>query len=254
MQVFEHKFNTNIDKDIKLRTFSFKPNEANKLHLGDLFILAEEINYLPSDQTLLDDLANVIKEEFYSNHERQAEVSFKEALRKGNIFLAKKAESGDINWLGNLNIAVLNFGNFLLNFARVGTIRIILSRSDELKDLGQEIETHGTGSATKFFSNISTGRLMLNDKVILSTQQLFEQLYDYVLPEMIGLTEVNEKNIKNIFLDNKSEAKNWSGIFILAFVKRKKLQFSLPFKINRLIILFFLLIITLLISFFIFKK
>jgi hypothetical protein len=254
MQVFEHRFNINIDKDIKLKTFSFKPSEASKLHLGSLYILAEEINYLPIDQNLLDDLANVIKEEFYSSHERPAEVSFKEALRKGNLFLAKKAEAGDVNWLGNLNIAVLNLGNFLLNFTRAGTIRIILSRGDQLKDLGQEIETHGTGSAIKFFSSMSTGRLVLNDKIILSTQQLFEQLYDKVFPEIIALREVNEKNIRNIFADNRNEAKNWSGIFILTFVKRKKMQFSFPFKINKLAILFLLLVFTLLISFFIFKK
>ncbi len=253
MQVFEYKFNANIDKDIKLKVFSFKP-DPSKLHLGDILILAEEINYLPTDQDLLVNLAETIKEEFYSDKNKNSEVAFKESLRKANLFLSERSKSGDVNWLGNLNIAVLNFGNFLLNYSKAGTIRIILSRSDELKDLGQEIETHGIGSTTRFFSNMSSGRLILNDKIILSTQQLFEQLYDNVFPEIIYLNQINEKNIKNIFSKHRNESKNWSGIFILSYMKRKKIQFSLPFRINRLVILIFLLILCLLISFFVFKK
>lgn len=253
MQVFEYKFNPNIDKDIKLKVFSFKP-DSSKLHLGEILILAEEINYLPCDENLLEDLANTLKEEFYSDKNRNSEVAFKESLRKANIFLSERSKSGDVNWLGNLNIAVLNFGNFLLNFTRAGTIRIILSRSDEVKDLGQEIDTHGIGSATRFFSNMSSGRLVLNDKIILSTQQLFEQLYDNALPEIINLNQVNEKNIRNIFSKWRNESKNWTGIFILSFMKKRKLHFSLHLKINKLIFLISLLILVLLISFFIFKK
>lgn len=253
MQVFEHKFNTNIDKDIRLKVFSFKP-DSSKLHLGEILILAEEINYLPTDQNLLEDLADTLKEEFYSDKNRSSEIAFKESLRKANLFLSERSKSGDVNWLGNLNIAVLNFGNFLLNFTKAGTIRIILSRSDEIKDLGQEIETHGIGSATRFFSNMSSGRLVLNDKIILCTQQLFEQLYDNVLPEVINLYDVNEKNIRNIFSKWRNESKNWTGIFILSFMKKRKLQISLNFRLNKLLLLIFILFFALLISFFIFKR
>ncbi|MFA5349489.1 MAG: hypothetical protein WC309_03940 [Candidatus Paceibacterota bacterium] len=253
MQVFEYKFNTNIDKDIKLKIFSFRP-DSSKLHLGEILILAEEINYLPTDQNLLENLAEIIKEEFYSDRNRSSEIAFKESLKKANLFLSERSKSGDVNWLGNLNIAVLNFGNFLLNYTKAGTIRILLSRSDELKDLGQDIDNHGMGSTIRFFSNMSSGRLVLNDKIILCTQQLFEQLYDDVLPEIIYLNQVNDKNIKNIFSKYRNDSKNWSGIFILSFLKRKKIQFVFPFRINKLIVLIILLILSLLIAFFIFKR
>ncbi|MDD5221146.1 MAG: hypothetical protein PHV47_00850 [Candidatus Pacebacteria bacterium] len=253
MQVFEYKFNTNIDKDIKLKIFSFRP-DSSKLHLGEILILAEEINYLPTDQNLLENLAETIKEEFYSDRNRSSEIAFKESLKKANLFLSERSKSGDVNWLGNLNIAVLNFGNFLLNYTKAGTIRILLSRSDELKDLGQDIDNHGMGSTIRFFSNMSSGRLVLNDKIILCTQQLFEQLYDDVLPEIIYLNQVNDKNIKNIFSKYRNDSKNWSGIFILSFLKRKKIQFVFPFRINKLIVLIILLILSLLIAFFIFKR
>jgi len=257
MQVLEYSFNPNLDKDIKLRTFRFCPDHASKNHLGDLYIVAEEINYLPIDANLLEELANIIQEEFYSNPKRMPEFSFKDALRQGNSFLAKKAESGNVSWLGNLNIAVLNLGGFFLNFSKSGTTRILLLRSGELTDIGQETESHGIGLPSKFFANISSGRLTPNDKVLVFTQQLFESLYDDVLSEIINLEEINDRNIKRIISSWKKEARDWSGILLIAIAKKNGMPFLMPFKLftkNKLIILLISLIILLLISFFIFQN
>lgn len=256
MQVFEYQFNPNLDKDIKLKVFSFKPDNPAKAYLGELHIVIEQINYLPSDANLLEELTNVIKNEFYAHSKRIPEISLKEALRQANILLAKKADAGNVSWLGNLNIAILNLGNFFLNFANTGHIRIILLRGNEITDIGQDIESHNIGLPAKFFANISSGRLAPNDRIMVLTQQLFEKFYDEVLPEIINLSGINDKNLKRIFNQRRQEIKNWSGIFLLALARKDAMSFFLSWrfpKVNKIILFLALLAILLLTAFFIFK-
>ena len=61
-----------------------------------------------------------------------------------NDFLDKEIKSGNVNWLGNLGLAILNLNNSVLNFTKVGKIRILLVRDNELLDLSENLEFQDT--------------------------------------------------------------------------------------------------------------
>jgi hypothetical protein len=258
MQALEYYFNPQLRKDTQFRVFEFKPEKKNLNHLGYLYLIVEFANFLKKDRKFLEELAEIIKREFYSKTKRLPEQALKEALKKANYFLYKKTEAGDVRWVGNLNVAVLNFANYFLYFSRGGNIQILLLRGDELSDIAQDLEEKIDPSPFKFFQGIASGKLVANDKIMVITQKLFENFYDKILPELINLPEIKDRTLKKFFRSKKREMKNWSGVFFLLLMEEKppffrwRLSFSLP-KINKTLLLVLSLLFLLLVSYFIFR-
>ena len=256
MQALEYYFNPHLRKDTYLKVFSFRPEKKDLAHLGYLYLIVEFTNALKGDRKFISELVDFIKETFYSNPKLLPEKALIETLKKANQFLYKKTESGDVRWVGNLNIAVLNLANYFLYFSRGGSIQILLLRGDELSDIAQELEEKITPSPFKFFGGVASGKLISQDKIIVITQKLFENLYDEILPELINLPEIKDKTLKKFFKSKKKEMKNWSGIFFLLSIEEKIPFFSLKLRlprINKTLFLILSLIALLAISYFLFR-
>ncbi len=255
MQALEYYFNPRLHPETKFGVFSFKPQDASKKCLGNLYVIFELANSLSKDSQLLENLSEAINQEFYLDPKRPSEKSLMDALKKANQFLETRAGDGNVGWLGNLNMIILNFSEFIFHFSRTGNMRILLLRSDELTEIDEDIKTQSV-SLFKTFANVVSGRIFSRDKIMVLNQSLFENFYDGIFDRLINLPEINEGTLKHFFKEKKQEMRDWSGIFFLLFPRSegKKFRFLLFFsRINKKLFLIFSLIFLLLFSYLVFK-
>lgn len=254
MQALEYYFNPKLHPETKLGAFSFKPPDISKKYLGNLYIVFELINSLAKDDQLLEDLSEVINQEFYLDHKRSSEKSLMEALRKANQFLEKRIGDGNVGWVGNLNMVILNFSDFIFHFSRTGNIRILLLRGDELTEIDEDIKTQPV-SLFKTFSNVVSGRVFSKDKIMILNQSLVENFYDSIFDQLINMPGINDKTLKRFFREKKREMRDWSGVFFLLLPQseEKKLRFFFFLAKNKKLFLVFSLLFLLLFSYLIFK-
>ena len=155
-------------------SFCYEPENLYEKKLGSLYLAGELKNALPQNNKFLDHLSEFLKKEFYSSIKRSSENSLKDSLKKSNAYLGEIGKKGDVSWLGNLSLAVLNFKDYNLNFAKVGDFKIVLLRSGQIIDIGKsldlaEIEPY----PVKIFGNILTGKLAEKDVVLVMTKNIF---------------------------------------------------------------------------------
>lgn len=206
MKVFELYFNPKKKQDTIFDSFIYESEPPS----GNLCMAGELTKALPQNSVFLDNLANIVKSGFYAKND------FSEALKEANAFLEKEAKSGNVNWLGNINFAVLNIGNSILNFAKVGDVKILLLRDGEVLDISQNLELQDQEPyPMKVFSNIASGKLLSHDKIIVLTDEVFQAVSssDAFLNQLNAAN--SEKEIKYIFKVNKGIFAEASGLCLI---------------------------------------
>lgn len=237
MKVFEFHFNPKLkQEDAIFDSFCFVPETKVERNLGSLYLVGEIKNVLPKTQGILTELAEIIKREYYKFPQKGASESFKESLGKANEFLEREIKKGNVNWLGNLRFAVISSApDFLINFSKVGNLKILLLREGEVFDIGERVNF--AASPTKPFPNIVEGELSKGDKILVVTPEVFEVFNKEEIFQ--NLLEVKKpKQIKKIFKEKKKILKEIFGVCLLIIPEKKgilaqkiylpKISFPLP--------------------------
>lgn len=100
-------------------------------------------------------------------------TSFETALGQINEELAKLASLGQVHWVNKLSSIIAVKEGASLHIATAGKVAAYLFRSGEFTDISCSAEqTH----PIKAFENFATGKIRLDDLIILSTTQLFNYL------------------------------------------------------------------------------
>jgi len=201
MKVFELHFNPRGRKDSVFDSFVCEP---------DLCMAGELTRAMPQNGSFLDSISGAIKNEF------QAKANFSEALKQANIFLDKETKTGNVNWLGNLNFAIINIKDSILNFAKVGNIKILLLRDGDVLDIGQNLELQDQEPyPLKVFSNIASGKLSARDKIFIATEEIFYAISknETVFNQLSQVTK--EAELKSVFKSDKDALSEISGICLL---------------------------------------
>lgn len=224
MQVFELHFNPKVREEQIFDSFVYEPENVYEKRLGNTYIVGELQNTLPQNQKFLDELAKVIKKNYYAFSADVPEKALSQTLKRTNEFLAEKIKSENVSWLGNLNFAVLSLKDFNFTFTKTGEIKILLLRNGQIIDIGknldiQEIEPY----PLKVFFNVVSGKLSQDDIILVLTKEVFDFFYQQNLLTKISQAEnINQKKIKEILpvsLFTKGEGAKVSGICFLALVR-----------------------------------
>ena len=247
MQVFEFHFNPGIKEDATYDSFCYEPENIYERKLGNLYIIGELQNLLPQNTKFLDILSSVIKKEYYSSFQRSPEQSIRESLKQANQFLENLTKEGKVSWLGNLNFTVLSIKplppskDFILNFTKVGNLKIFLLRGGEILDVGENLEFQNESSYSPgTFGNIVTGKLIEGDKIIVLTREISQFFIENDLIENISKLEiVDQKKLNEVLKPKEKELQNLFGICFLAILKRqiplsKETPQTYTFKIPRI--------------------
>lgn len=234
MQVFEFYFNPKLKTDMIFDSFCYEPENIYERKVGSLYLVGVLKNALPKNFKFLEQLSKTIKEKYYSQTLTKPEKSLKESLKRGNEFLENLAKSGDVSWLGNLSFAVLSLKNYELNFTKVGDLKILLLRGNQLIDIDkklkfQEIEPY----PLKIFGNIVSGKLAENDLIFVLTKDVFDCFLRIKLFEEIAqILPFDERKLRGIFDKKSKELSEISGVCFLIFLSKlalaKKREFFSP--------------------------
>jgi hypothetical protein len=237
MQVFEFHFNPKLKEDLIFESFCYEPENIYEKRLGSLYMVGLLKNVLPQHSKFLDNLAKLIKENYYRPTLHSPEKSFKESLRQANEFLEKIAKAGEVKWLGNLSFATLSLKDFELHFTKVGGLKFFLLRGEEVIDIDrklrfQEIEPY----PLKIFGNIISGKLAENDIVLVLTEEVVDFFQSQNLLNEIAKIIPSHQNfaarLKEIFDAKREELAKISGICLLIFLSKeilaKKREAILP--------------------------
>lgn len=233
MRVLELHFNPKNKRDNLCESFVYEPENVFEKRLGSLYISGELKNPLPQDANFLKNLSLVLKGEYYNaGLKKTIEASFEDALKKSNEFLEEISRKGNVGWLGNLSFIALNFQNFILTFAKVGDIKIMLQRDGELTDIGQNLEFQDIEPyPLKVFSNVAVGKLAQNDQIMIATEDVFSALSRK--GDLLGrLSRVNkEGELKEFLKENRQSLGEASGLCMLLTVSEDlKLKESVNFQ------------------------
>jgi hypothetical protein len=166
------------DKDLQpfSNTFRFEGENPAQHKLGEFFGVikikdhSEESAYLPNL------LSQVAKREFFLKPNRGTEESFESALSKVNLALADLAEHDVTNWIDNLDAAIGVINNKDFHFTKLGKGQIFLSKNKQIINISNGLNENINVHPVKTFSDISSGSLSIDDKVIFSTKTLFKSL------------------------------------------------------------------------------
>lgn len=218
MQIFELHFNPKEEKFFD--SFVYEPESSYEKKLGSLYIAGELKNSLPSNSKLLDSLAQTIKKNYYTLSIKTAEKALSFASKKANEFLSEQVKKENVDWLGNLNFAVLSLNNNTITFTKTGDIKILLLRQSQIIDAGANLDMEEIDPyPLKIFFNIVSGKLIENDKIMIATKEVFNFLNQKnIIKKIASMENLDHKNIKQVLppsLFSKGEGTNFSGICLI---------------------------------------
>ena len=248
MQIFELHFNPKLNEDRLFESFVYEPSNIYERKLGSLFAVGELKNALPQNANLLDILAKIIKGKYFTLSFRSPEKAISESLKKTNEFLQEEVKKDNVNWLGNLNFAILSIKDFELIFTKTGEIKLLLLRGGQIIDMGknlalEEIEPY----PLKIFLHIVAGKLATNDIILILTKDVYDFFSKEDILRKFAQSEfLDEKKLKEIIpssLFSKKDGSNVSGICLaislteklstksqeFLFQKEKRFSFPHPF-------------------------
>ena len=220
MQAFELYFNPKKRDDIFLTSSIYTPANIYEKRLGNLYVVGELTQALPQNSHLLANLSSIIKKEYYSSGlKKSCEASLEEALKKGNEFLERESRNGNVGWLGNLNFSVISFKDPVLNFAKVGDVKIFLVRAGELVDLSQNLEAGSAGGSRsdpiRVFGSMAGGKLAREDKIIVLNKRILRAFgkKQKFLGELARAA--NEKELRQVLKTRRDLLGGVSGICLV---------------------------------------
>lgn len=159
-----------------LNVFNFEGITPQQKKMGRLFGAIQVFDYQEKSAYLPNLVAQVIKKEFFKEEKRTSEESFEMALRKANLALTDLASHEIIGWLGKFHavIGAIQENNFW--FTQSGGGKIILVRKKIANEISAGLNNEeNTTHPIKTFSNISSGTLEEEDKIIFATEGVFEK-------------------------------------------------------------------------------
>lgn len=151
------------------------PENIDQQSLGTLIGIFEISDTSEDSSYIVNYLISTIKKEYFSRPRRGAIESFETALHKANLALSKLAENKNINWIGKLNVVCAVFEKNKLHLAKTGAASAFLLRSKTLTDISDGLaEQEAEPNPLKTFDNVSSGKLEIGDKLIITTDNIFD--------------------------------------------------------------------------------
>lgn len=186
----------NKDKELKLETKSselfidsggssedfcssliYEPANISEAEIGSFYTVGEIRSESKNCSYLINSLSSIIKKELYRNSKRPPIDSFEAALAKANAYLADIASQRIVEWIGNLHMVCALFSKSELHIAHTGGAKILLVRNGSITNIAENAAENSTPPfPSKTFTNITSGPIFKEDKIVLATACLFNML------------------------------------------------------------------------------
>jgi len=213
--------------------FSYEPKSPKEKPKGSLYIVGELSNALEFNSRFLKRLSETIQREYYSSSLTGVAAALKAALKAANHFLTEESKKGNVDWLGNLHLAILLFitvkeKKTMFHLAKTGNVKISLVRQGMVVDIAKKLES-SFRQPGKVFGNLVSGALVPNDSIITVSKEVYDVLSREKSLGGIG-TLREAKQFREFFLKRKSMLSLSSGVLVSFVVEEETAKRS---PINR---------------------
>ena len=227
MQIFELHFNPKLTEDYLFDSFVYEPENVYEKRIGSLYMVGDLKHTLPSNLDLLEDLSKAINKKHFALSSKNPERALSESLKRANEFLSQEVKNENVSWLGNLNFCVISIKDFNLVFTKTGDLKILLIRNGQIINVGQRLDVEDFDPyPLKIFFNIVSGKLAINDTILILTKDVFSYFQKQnLLSKIAAANPLDSKKIKGLFpsqLFTAGEGAKVSGICFLLIVGEEK--------------------------------
>lgn len=164
----------NKTSELFVKSFQYQGENIATKHLGQIFGFFEIPDTDEDNAYIVNFLASVVKKEYFVNPKRSATDSFEAALHKINLALTELVKQGNTGWLGKLHgvVAVIENNNF--HFSVTGDAAILLYRDSQVTLISEGLTDKDAAThPLKTFLEISSGALIAQDKILITSPELF---------------------------------------------------------------------------------
>ncbi|MBI2448612.1 hypothetical protein HYV44_03615 [Candidatus Microgenomates bacterium] len=151
----------------------FRPNDQEERDHGILYFVLEIMSADPSMNKVAKMIESIIIEEYYQSLGSGLDA-LEISLKKVNEALAELAEEGEVAWIGKINGVIAVLEKDLLHITQAGTAETYMVRDNQIIHVTEGLSgANDRPNPLKTFVNIASGDLMLGDKIMVSTSELF---------------------------------------------------------------------------------
>lgn len=169
--------NPSAKKGAVCGVFSYEALTVEEAGLGNLYLVGK-ISNVPKKQHknyefLLSVLTSVMKREFYSDPQKSTLGALESTLQSANIYLNDFAKKGHKEWIGNFHFVCFAFSKNSIHVGQTGDMLIYLFRKNTISNIAKKF-SNKKAQPSKTFSNIASGSLYEEDKLIVATSDILD--------------------------------------------------------------------------------
>jgi hypothetical protein len=151
-------------------------SSENESSRDDLYFILEIHNpWFPNSQ-IGQTIINTIIREYRRGESTSVLVNFELALRKTNTVLAQITQNGETDWIGNLSSLILLVTDNHIHLAQTGQAHAYLLRAGKISAITEGLEEEAGQHPLTTYTNITTGSLENNDRLILVSSAIVNGL------------------------------------------------------------------------------
>lgn len=157
-----------------LRSGVLGSEKLEQQSLGRLIYIIEVESPLFLQSAVADSITKTLAEEYFNQTDGSpALYQFERAIKKVNLALADLTKTGETDWVGNLHAIIALLLDDEILVTQTGNARAYLFRKLKISHITEGLQEEHVPHPLKTFSNLVTGQLQLDDRILLSSQTLF---------------------------------------------------------------------------------
>lgn len=167
--------------------------DLSKAFMGKVYTLVEILSPWQANSQVGQSIINTFTNSYYQGGSTSDLANFEEALKKVNESLAQLTQNGETSWIGNLNSILAVVVENKIHLAQSGRAEAYIFREGKINHVTyglnqNQFETH----PLKTFTNVISGELKVNDKIIFANPDLFKNIDIESVKELVTINSSND--------------------------------------------------------------
>lgn len=156
-----------------IEAVNFSSQNIDQRKLGTVLGIFEIKDTSEDSAYIVNFLASVAKKTYFATHHKTALESFEATLYRLNLSLSEVAKHGNVNWIGKIDAVLCSIDEKEIHFSVSGDAKVLLLRDDRLTEISSGLSPKDEGvNPIKTFTDIASGKLEDNDKLIITTDDI----------------------------------------------------------------------------------
>lgn len=189
-------------------------DDLGQKSMGEIFALVEMLSpWFPTAQVGQMVINNFAK--YYYQGESTSDLdNFENSLKKINEDLAQITQNGETDWIGNLNGLICVIVGNSMHITSTGQVESYMLRDGKINHLTEGMTGPSEPHPLKTFTNVISGELKSQDKIIISNKELYNHLSLESIRQIVSLNSPSTAAMQLSKLLKKEKALNVNVIIV----------------------------------------